>query len=248
MKEQEQAGFHYSLGYALSSVAMVVVVVLLFWLFPYRPEMVEDTAAENTNLPVIVIDAGHGGEDCGAIGANGVYEKDLNLQMAFRLASLFRAAGYPVVLTRTEDKLLYTEEQNIRGQRKFYDLKNRLDIAQSCENAVFISIHMNSFPSSRYWGTQIWYGKAESSQTLAQAVQSEVVRVLQPESRRQVKEATDDLYLAFRCDHPTLLVECGFLSNEAECAKLMTEEYQKELSFVIFYAMIEAMNTQTQEY
>ena len=95
----------------------------------------------------IVLDAGHGGEDCGAIGVNGVYEKDLNLAIAIKLGDYLKTAGFKVIYTRTEDKLLYTEDENIKGFRKIHDLKNRVNIANRYENALFVSIHMNSYGS-----------------------------------------------------------------------------------------------------
>jgi len=236
------AGFHYSLKYLLASLLVVAVTASLGIVFALDRGTAAPVAASQS-LPVIVIDAGHGGEDCGTVSADGTLEKDLNLAVAEHLAALFRSAGYRVVMTRTEDRLLYTEEQNIKGQRKQYDLKNRLLISEEYENGILISIHMNSFPSQKYSGTQIWYANDNVSQRLAQTVQSEIARTLQPDNHRTIMRSTQDLYLLSRSTHPALLIECGFLSNEAECARLRTEEYQKRLSFVIFYAMMKELNT-----
>lgn len=236
------AGFHYSLRYLLASLLVVAITVSLGVFFSTDAGTATPVAASQS-LPVIIIDAGHGGEDCGTVSADGTLEKDLNLAVSLRLASLFRAAGYPVVMTRTEDRLLYTEEQNIKGQRKQYDLKNRLLISEKYGNGVLVSIHMNSFPTQKYSGTQIWYADDAASRKLAQSIQSEIARTLQPDNHRTIMRSTQDLYLLSRSTHPALLIECGFLSNEAECARLRSEEYQKRLSFVIFYAMIKELNT-----
>lgn len=242
------AGFHCSLRYLLTSLLVIAVTVSLGIVFAGNSMKTVQVSATQS-LPVIVIDAGHGGEDCGTVSADGTLEKDLNLAVSQRLASLFRAAGYPVVMTRTDDRLLYTEEQNIKGQRKQYDLKNRLLISEKYENGILISIHMNSFPSPKYGGTQIWYADDDFSRKLAQGIQAEIVRTLQPDNHRHVMKSTQDLYLLSRSTHCALLIECGFLSNEAECSRLRNEEYQKRLSFAIFYAMIKELNAEcAQEY
>ena len=188
--------------------------------------------------PVIVIDAGHGGEDSGAIGANGVYEKDLNLEIAGILGGYFEKAGYFVIQTRTTDALLYTEEENIKGMRKIYDLKNRLKIAESYDDAIFISIHMNSFGEEKYSGLQVYYSKNnEKSKKIADAIHKEVKSGLQSENKRLPK-AGENIYIMENSTHPAVLIECGFISNMAECERLCQKEYQKELSFAIFCAII----------
>ena len=187
----------------------------------------------------VVLDAGHGGEDAGAIGENGVYEKDLNLAYARTLAAILRSAGVNVVETRTEDRLLYTDEQNIKGYRKVYDLRNRLEISESYENAVFVSIHMNNFTDARYSGLQIYYSKNRSdSYGLAQALQDGVRASVDPENDRAVKAAGDNIYLLDRAENTAILIECGFLSNSEECEKLCSEDYRKQLCFVLACGMI----------
>ncbi len=198
------------------------------------------TVAAGDERPVFVLDAGHGGEDGGAVGANGVLEKDLNLAVTCMLGDMLQAAGQRVVYTRTEDRLLYTEEQNIRGQRKNYDLRNRLVIARGQKNAVFVSIHMNSFSDARYSGLQVYYGKGHAgSHLLAEGIQAAVRTDLQPDNSRTVKAAGSSIYLLAHADMPAVLIECGFLSNPTECQKLSEQDYQRQLSFSIFCAMME---------
>lgn len=198
---------------------------------------------EENDKKIIVIDAGHGGEDSGAVGASGVLEKDLNFAFAKELGALFEERGYAVVYTRTKDKLLYTEEENIKGFRKINDLKNRCKIAAEYENALFISLHMNSFSSSKYSGLQVYYTpENKQSEALANAVQSTVKSKIQAENNRKIKSG-EGIYLLENTINTAILIECGFLSNPEECRKLTEKEYQKSLSFAIFCGIIEYINT-----
>ena len=187
----------------------------------------------------VIIDAGHGGEDCGAIGASGVYEKDLNLEVAKILGEEFMKSGYAVIYTRLDDKLLYTEDENIYGIRKISDLKNRCKIGAETPNAIFISIHMNSFSQPKYSGTHVYYSeKNEESYPLAMSVQNKIKRDLQPDNNR-VPKPGKGIYLLENLENPAILIECGFLTNPEECEKLSKKEYQKQLSFSILCGIIE---------
>ena len=188
----------------------------------------------------VIIDAGHGGEDCGAIGVNGVYEKDINLAVANDLAGLLKEKGITVITTRTEDKLLYTEAQNIKGQRKQYDLKNRLDYARINPNSIFISIHMNNFEMESCRGMQVIYStNTAESRILATFIQNSVVNSLQPYNTRKIKATDGSIYLLDNAVGTAVLVECGFLSNREECENLSKKDYQTQLSFSIFCGIME---------
>ena len=194
-----------------------------------------------TEKKTVILDAGHGGEDCGAIGQNGTYEKDLNLQITFTLGEMLTEKGYAVVYTRTDDKLLYTEAENIKGIRKISDLKNRCKIAKEYPESIFVSLHMNSFSDSKYSGLQVYYSKnTDSSRILAQCVQSTVTNNLQKDNKRTIKAGTN-MYVLQNIDNTAILIECGFISNTEECKKLSEKEYQKELCFSIMCGMIEYM-------
>ena len=191
---------------------------------------------------VIVIDAGHGGEDSGAIGVNGAYEKDLNLTIATLIGEELKNRGYTVVYTRTEDKMLYLPEENIKGMRKISDLKNRCKITEAYEDCILVSIHMNSYGASKYSGLQVYYSDAnDESRRLAASIQGSVRETLQPENKRQIKNGSS-LYLLENANGTAVLIECGFLTNETECEKLSQKEYQKELSFSIICGIIEYIN------
>ena len=200
-------------------------------------------AVAEVNVPTIIIDAGHGGEDSGAVGEGNIYEKDLNLQIAFELGEQLKAKGYNVVYTRTDDKLLYTEEQNIKGMRKLYDLKNRCGVADNYENALFISIHMNSYGAKQYSGLQVYYAdKNSESESLASSIQNSVCHELQKENNRKTKNGKG-YYILDNCKATSVIIECGFISNDSELKKLSEKEYQKQLSFAIICGIIEYINT-----
>ena len=200
-------------------------------------------AVAEVNAPTIIIDAGHGGEDSGAVGEGNIYEKDLNLQIAFELGEQLKAKGYNVVYTRTDDKLLYTEEQNIKGMRKLYDLKNRCSVADNYDNALFISIHMNSYGAKQYSGLQVYYAdKNSESESLASSIQNSVCHELQKENNRKTKNGKG-YYILDNCKATSVIIECGFISNDSELKKLSEKEYQKQLSFAIICGIIEYINT-----
>lgn len=189
------------------------------------------------DVPTVVIDAGHGGEDGGASSVGGVVEKDVNLAVAKALCDLLTANGIPVVMTRTEDILLYDRGVDYKGHKKSLDLATRKAIADSTENCIFISIHMNAFPDTRYSGLQVWYSPNHpTSQTLAQLVQDAAL-ALDPNNNRRIKAANSQIYLLHHATCPAILVECGFLSNPQEAEKLGDPTYQHALAFVIFSAV-----------
>jgi N-acetylmuramoyl-L-alanine amidase len=192
--------------------------------------------------PVIVIDAGHGGEDAGAVAQDGTLEKDLNLKIALCLDALCEINGNSAVLTREDDRLLYDhygELDDYTGKKKIYDLKNRVAIANSYENAILISIHMNSFSDSKYSGLHTYYStKNEDSYNLASLIQSKVKEKLQPENNRVIKPGKN-MYLLENLSNIAILIECGFISNPDECTRLCEKDYQKELCFSIICGIIE---------
>lgn len=225
----------------LISVGIILLIFLtssyLFATYIVNSDQTTETYISGNNK-TIIIDAGHGGEDVGAIGTNNVYEKDLNMQISIKLGDYLKAAGFNVIYTRSEDCLLYTEEQNIKGMRKIYDLKNRVAIANSYSDAIFISIHMNSFGQQNCSGLQIYHSANTASQNIASSVQNSVKSLLQPNNRRNIKSG-EGIYVLENSSIPSILIECGFISNPEECEKLCQKEYQKELCFAILCGIIE---------
>ncbi|MBR2340311.1 MAG: N-acetylmuramoyl-L-alanine amidase [Clostridia bacterium] len=223
-------------GFTLLIMLLIVLGALLHALRASSVSVLPDGEEKRT----VIIDAGHGGEDCGAVGVNGSFEKDINFAVSNMLSDMLKMAGFDVILTRTEDKLLYTEEQNIKGKRKIYDLKNRLAIAEENPDAIFISIHMNKFPIEKYSGLQVYYSEnTDDGKALADAVQRSVSKRLQPDNNRKIKKAGSGIYLLDKAVNTAILIECGFMSNGAECERLSDKDYQRTLSFCIFCGIIE---------
>ena len=222
----------------------VILVVLLSTVVGVVTRMynTELNSLQANALPydkIIIIDAGHGGEDSGAVGVTGALEKDLNLELSLEIGKAFEEKGYVVVYTRTDDRLLYTEEENIKGIRKISDLKNRCKIAERYPQSVFVSIHMNSFGSSKYSGLQVYYSeKNEESRLLADTIQNKVINDIQNDNNRVTKPGKD-MYILENINNTAVLIECGFLTNKEECKKLSEKEYQKRLSFSIVCGIIE---------
>lgn len=224
-------------------VAAFLTVLIFFGAVAYsRVASMRESTASPARRPTVILDAGHGGMDGGAVGVNGVLEKNLNLAVAEALRALLVAAGIEVVMTRYDDRLLYTEEQDIPGKRKYYDLENRRKTAEMHPGSVFVSIHMNKYSEEKYSGLQVWCADDPDSRSLATMITSSVRASLQPENRREVKTAGKDIYLLHRAVGTAVLVECGFLSNYEECKKLSDEDYRKELSFSLFCAIIKYLD------
>ena len=214
--------------------------VLLLLLFAFRT--LGDVAVAATPPPAVILDAGHGGPDGGATGVNGVSEKDLNLAMVLLLAELLRGEGVEVILTRSDDSLPITEEQDGSGHRKRWDVTNRIAFTNLYPDALFVSIHMNMFPVAKYSGLQVWYARTPGSAALAETVRRRVVADLQPDNERQCKQADRNIRLLDSAGCVAILIECGFLSNPGECEKMCSPDYQRELSFSIFCAIMEYVN------
>ena len=191
-------------------------------------------------LPTVIIDAGHGGEDPGAIGSDGTLEKELNLNIALLVGEELISRGYNVLYTRTEDKMLYSPDQNIKGLRKISDLKNRVKLANETENALLISIHMNSFGTTAS-GPQIFCSDKEGSEVLAKELNTALKEKLNLSRSRPIK-SQKGIYLLENAECDAVLIECGFLSNPEECKKPSEKDYQKQLSFAIVCGIINYVN------
>ncbi len=190
-------------------------------------------SAENVTLPVVVIDAGHGGEDSGAV-ANGLLEKDINLSIALMLRDMLTAGGYQVVMTRDTDISIFDSSASTTREKKVSDLKNRTKIINNSKNQILVSIHQNKFEQSQYFGTQMFYSKNNpKSAVLADELRKSVTGLLQPDNKRELKPADSNIYILDQAQVPAVIVECGFLSNEEEAKKLSDKDYQQKMAFAI---------------
>ena len=179
--------------------------------------------------PTLVIDAGHGGIDSGAISTDGTRESDINLAIALRLDSIVRFCGKKTIMTRWDDN----SKSDILSYSEHEDLKIRADLTNGVDHAVLISIHQNDFPTAQPRGSQVLYSAFGSSEILGKRMQENLISQLDPENRRLAAPAPRELYLTANTRCPAILVECGFMSNNFEVLKLKDPIYQTQLAAVI---------------
>ena len=209
----------------LSIGALLVVTATYFFVYSaVRYNLAATAALGNYNPITVVIDAGHGGEDGGAVSISGIQESDLNLSVALRMEQLLALCGIHPAMIRREDIAVYTEGGTIT-EKKVSDLKQRVDLVNRTDHALLISIHQNHFSEPKYDGAQVFYAPSTSSQKLAQLTQQQLRTTLNPGNNRQEKPA-DSVYLMQKVQCPAILVECGFLSNPQETELLQSEVYQ----------------------
>lgn len=193
----------------------------------------------------VVIDAGHGGEDGGAVSLTGVKESGINLDIALKLRDLLHLLGCRTRMIRTTDVSVYTSGTNL-AQKKVSDLKERVRMVAETENAVLVSVHQNTYSDPQYNGAQVFYGRGEGSGELAEGLQNTLAQTVNPGSRRRCK-AADGVYLMEHVGCTAILVECGFLSHPAEEAKLRDGAYQCQLAAVIGTSLCNWLDGQTND-
>lgn len=191
----------------------------------FQPARMPDT--------VLVIDAGHGGEDGGAVGVNGTVESQINLAVALRLRALMDLYGARSVLLREEDISLHDADCETLREKKVSDLHNRVSSIESTPNAVLLSIHQNTFQTPKYHGAQVFFRSDEESISFAQTTQNALKTALDSQNERVPALIPETVYLMNHITCPAILVECGFLSNPAEEQLLNTTEYQTKLALTL---------------
>ena len=184
---------------------------------------------------VIVIDAGHGSPDGGAVGINGTVEKDINLKIASKLQSLLERSGAKVIVTRSDDNAIPEDKLKSVRDIKKSDMKNRRDFRENYGADMFVSIHMNKYPSEKVHGAQVFYSSSpDESKILGEAIQGELKLICDPQNNRVAKKADKNIYILKESSVPAVIVECGFLSNKAEEQKLNTDKYQSQIAWAIY--------------
>jgi len=230
----------------IKKIALILVSFLLIFIgltpFVFKGQNGR-RASSNSDKAVIIIDAGHGGFDGGAVAGDGTVEKDINLNISLCLSELLAFNGYDVVLTRNSDTGTEDDASKPIQTRKVSDLKNRLALMNKYDDAIFVSIHLNKFNSAAAKGAQVFYApKNSDSARLGQSVQTAVKNLLQPDNERLIKKATKSTYLLYNAEIPAVIVECGFLSNAAELKLLKNEEYQRQMAFAVYSGINEYFN------
>ncbi len=212
--------------------AMVLfLAVLLLGAFVVGKELGEYASASGEakgkkGNNTIVVDAGHGGSDPGKVGINGELEKDLNLEIAKKVEKELKDLGFQVIMTRQDDKGLKREG---RESGKKEDLRTRVDIINSSKAALAVSIHQNSYNQSDVKGAQVFYYTHSAEGKKAAAQMQEALKGADAQNTRQAK-ANNSYYMLKRTEVPTIIVECGFLSNPEEAKKLGEEDYQEKIA------------------
>ena len=191
--------------------------------------------------PVFVLDAGHGGADGGAVSTSGVYESDINLDVALRLRDVFALLGCDVVMTRRDEASLADDPAASLRQQKVSDTQNRVALVNSVERAQLISIHQNSLPGHpSVRGAQAFYSATDGSGELAEKIQQALNKVINVENNKNIKPISRDVYLMNHVTCPAVLVECGFLSNDSETERLQEASYQTLLAVTICCSVTES--------
>lgn len=195
-------------------------------------------SAVPTSNHIIILDPGHGGADGGASGSDGTIEKDLNLKIALKVQNLLQQSGCTVFMTRSDDRSLSTIEDEINKMRKVADLNNRREMVDKLKVEGFVSIHMNTFSDPQYFGSQVFYSSSPAdSKYLADYIQEEI-RQIDPENLRETKNGSGSIFILNDVSVPSVVVECGFLSNEKDLARLKSEDYQNKLAGAIYNGIV----------
>lgn len=215
---------------------VLLVSVSFVWAGKKVTDVLSDSGAAE---PVVVVDAGHGGDDPGKVGINGALEKDINLVIAKFVASYLEQNGITVILTRDSDAGL--EAAGSRN-KKVEDLKNRMALIESSGAMLAVSIHQNSYTSETVHGAQVFYYEtSKEGERAALLLQKQLTEGLQEERGRAAKK-NGSYYLLKKSSVPTVIVECGFLSNNEEAEKLTQEDYQKTVAWNIALGILQYIN------
>lgn len=224
---------------ALFSFLIILLILglsALFGDFSNQAEIPAGLEAREDLRPTVILDPGHGGADPGAISVMGDEEKHINLAVAKALGAFLEAEGIRVIYTREDDRMLTSSKTE---SRKMGDLMGRVELAAEHPDAAFISIHMNTLPIEKYKGLQVFYSKNHNAnKVLALQIQNDVRAMLQGENKREVKDHKGSIYVLDRISTPSVLIECGFLSNHEEAALLADEAYRNQLAYVLSRSLI----------
>ncbi len=211
----------------LISIFLISTLVFTLNTLLFIPVTSNDIA---TKSKIIVLDAGHGGEDGGAVSKSGIVEKDLNLAITLKVKKILEDNNIQVVLTRSEDVMLYDNADAKLAKRKVEDIDKRIEITNNSNADLLISIHMNSFPQNYCKGWQIFYQKdSKIGEEVSIFIQDNIKEVIETKNTR-VPQSINNVKLVNKSKIPAIVVECGFLSNEDEANLLIQEDYQDKIA------------------
>ena len=218
-------------------ILLILICLLFFAVYFSRKAAMVPAMDSHCGKPSIVIDPGHGGEDGGAVGTDGVRESTINLAVSLRMDSLLGLFGWPCVLTRMEESIEYPPEAVTVKKRKQADLERRVQLVNNLSTPILISIHQNKYPDGGPRGAQVLYRDDAESICFAGFIQGRLKEALESNNVRPSVPIPDSIYLMRKVGCPAILVECGFLSNPEDESKLCDETYQEELADIISRAV-----------
>jgi len=218
----------------IAAILLVVLVLTACIINGVNFSTIKATNNEPKNK-IIVLDAGHGGEDPGAVSDfSGIREKEINLYIASKVKELLEAENYTIIMTREDDTLKYEEGTKRVTEKRRQDLIQRKKIMDESGADLVVSIHLNKFPQQQYYGAQVFYPpNSPESKTAAQLIQKSLREIVDPENKREAMLKKAEIIILKNLKTPTVIVECGFLSNPQEEKKLATAEYQDKLALAI---------------
>ena len=215
------------------------IFVTAFYLCFSKVNNSMQTSAGVDDALTVIIDAGHGGEDGGAVGKSGSYEKDINLDFAFKVNDYLSLFGIQTYMVRTEDRSVGDNTLPTIRQRKASDIHARAALMELFPNSIYLSIHQNEFSESYVHGTQVFYSpNSDESRRLATVIQDTVCSLTQPENKKVPKKSGTNIYVLYNATKPACLCECGFVSNYEEEKLLLSQDYQRKFSLALSYGVL----------
>lgn len=216
-------------------VMLMILVITSFWVSARETIKENDKESDKLKDMIIVVNAGHGGNDPGKVGKNNIIEADINLAIALKLEVALKEKVCQVIMTRTDSNNLSKPEAS---NKKTSDMKERIRIMEEAHPEIILSIHQNSYGDSQVKGAQVFYhSQSKEGEKLAKALQDALVNNVDASNKRKSKEG-DDYYLLRKSTAPAVIIECGFLSNPTETALLVDDGYQEKIADAIIQGIL----------
>ena len=219
----------------------LILGMVVYW---DTEKLIQAGQYEEKQSAELILDAGHGGEDGGALSISGVSESQINLEIVQKIDDLLGLYGASPVLLRRTDTSLHSKGANTLHEKKVSDLKNRVEAIQSNKGTTLISIHQNTYPTIEAKGLQAFYAPTEGSKELAELIQKSVQETLQKENKRTARQISKSVYLMNHVSCRAVLIECGFLTHPQEERDLLDHMYQRKLAAVLACAWLNSREVQ----
>lgn len=225
------------------AVALIIIIIGSIFLYRTKSSETIDASGELQVKKIkILIDPGHGGMDQGASGDMKIAEAPINLAISEILMNFLEGSGFETEMTRYDDSGLYTELSNSIRSKKNEDLKTRVELINSSNADLVVSIHLNSFPQKQYYGAHVFYQKSNITTKLAADIIQENMKTILDNTNNRVPQVKKDIKIMDDTTVPVVLIECGFLSNIEEEKKLITNAYQEKTAWAIYAGILKYFN------